>query len=75
MIANWALIEADFTREYPHVDPHGLTLSWRRFNVLLRGLSVDSWWQRLIRDRVGKRQQVRRITDEAAAERFFGAIK
>jgi len=51
VIAHWADIEADFTREYPGIDfPREVwSMPWRRFMVLLRGLSSTSWWQIICR--------------------------
>ena len=41
MLENFALIEADFRREY-HINLVDSSLSWRQFLALLSGLSADS---------------------------------
>lgn len=43
LLGNWALVEADFQREYG-IDIGGAicAMSWRRFSVLLRGLGPNS---------------------------------
>lgn len=45
---NWDAIESDFQREY-NIDliTYISTMSWRRFVVLLRGLSGESRWYQL----------------------------
>lgn len=43
IIEGWALIEADFQREYGiNLQEELGKMSWRRFRVLLNGLSGDS---------------------------------
>jgi len=51
MLEYWALIEADFFREYNIrlVDEIG-NLTWRLFINLVNGLSADSRWMSVLRD-------------------------
>jgi hypothetical protein len=43
ILEQWSLIEADFQREYGiNLAEEIGSMSWRRFSVLLRGLSQDS---------------------------------
>lgn len=48
---HWGAVEADFQREYGIDLLAGLDgMSWRRFLVLLQGLSAGSWWAKLLED-------------------------
>lgn len=48
---HWGAVEADFQREYGIDLLDGLdVMSWRRFTVLLSGLSPTSWWAKALED-------------------------
>jgi len=48
VLENWAIVEADFQREYQiNLICDIKTMNWRRFIVLLTGLSPDSLWHQL----------------------------
>jgi len=49
MLEHWALIEADFTREYG-IDLAQETLTWRRFINLIGALSAESVFYATIRE-------------------------
>lgn len=45
-------------------------MSWRRFVVLLAGLSADSRWQLALRNKSGERL----IEDETAGMNYFATV-
>ncbi len=81
MLENWSVIEADFYREYRLDLVEVISIiSWRRFVMLLNGLSVDSLYRLLTHDEndVAGAQVVDGDVDEAAVERIFqnaGAVR
>lgn len=45
LLEHWAIVEADMQREYSiSLEESISTMSWRRFKVLLKGLSQNSLW-------------------------------
>lgn len=65
----WPLIEADFQREYGLDTARCLDrMSWRRFLVLLRGLSTESSFKKMLTS------ENRVIQDEQEAERLMDAF-
>lgn len=77
MITHFATIEADFQREY-RIDlvRDVWSMTWRRFVVLLNGLSVGSTWKLLGRaeHRGSGSAGVRRLDDPAEIEAYFSGI-
>jgi hypothetical protein len=72
LLENWAIIEADFQREYRLDLTQELPgMTWRRFMVLVNGLGPHSAWVTL---QVHKKQQPVLITDQEAAERHMESL-
>lgn len=52
IFSNWDMLEADFQREYRiNLSEEITVISWRRFAVLLRNLSGDSIFRKLVLER------------------------
>lgn len=65
MITHFATIEADFQREYRiDLGAEVWWMPWRRFIVLLRGLSTGSGWYTLARAKVTVRKISGRQVDD-----------
>lgn len=77
MITHFAVLEADFQREY-RIDlvREVWTMTWRRFVVLLNGLSLGSTWKLIGRaeHRGNNREGVRRLSDPDEIEAYFSGI-
>lgn len=73
MIRHFGTIEADFEREY-RIDlaDEVWDMSWRRFMVLLRGLSLRSGWVSLARART--KNGTRKIIKGAAVDDYFASV-
>jgi hypothetical protein len=69
-INDWAILEADFTREYA-IDLTTASLSWRRFCILANGLSSNSIWVMTYK---GRSEGTVAITDDAAGERAVNNV-
>jgi hypothetical protein len=65
ILGDWAILEADFTREYS-IDLTTARLSWRRFLILANQLSSKSNWV-LVYD--GRAKGTVAIEDDDAGER------
>jgi hypothetical protein len=65
IIKDWAILEADFRREYS-IDLVRARLSWRAFLVLANGLSPNSIWTMTYK---GRNSGDVAIEDDDAAER------
>ena len=65
MLRDWAIVEADFYREYGILLINEIRdLNWRLFITLLNGLSVNSRWANLI-------QNADTIIDDELAEKIL----
>lgn len=70
MIAHFDTLEADFQREYGiNLGTDVWAMSWRRFQVLIRGLSARSGWAALSRVKA-KRRRIR----GKAVDDYFASI-
>ena len=69
-INDWAVLEADFQREYA-IDLTTASLTWRRFVILANGLSPDSIWVMTYK---GRNEGTVAIEDPEAAERAVDNI-
>lgn len=65
IIKDWAILEADFRREYS-IDLVRARLSWRAFLVLANGLSPNSIWTMTYK---GRKDGEMAIEDDEAGER------
>lgn len=72
MIRHFASIEADFEREY-RMDLSAVvwSMSWRRFLVLLRGLSSRSGWVGIARAKT--KNGTRRLIAGADVDAYFSS--
>lgn len=57
VIRLWNLVESDFQREY-NLDLVTSDMSWRKFQVLLGGLTGDSVFYSVIRDEKKKKTEL-----------------
>ena len=70
MITHFATIEADFQREYRiDLGTQVWWMPWRRFIVLLRGLSAQSGWYALAK----RNGQVRKISGRQV-DSYFASL-
>lgn len=67
ILKDWAILEADFTREYG-IDLTTARISWRRFLILSNGLSPDSMW---VLTYQGRNSGEVAIDDDETAEKMF----
>jgi hypothetical protein len=67
VIKDWAILEADFTREYG-INLVTARLSWRRFLILANGLSPNSLWTITFQ---GKKSGDVAIEDDEVSEKLF----
>lgn len=65
ILADWSILEADFTREYG-IDLTTARLSWRRFFILANQLSSNSNWVLIYQ---GRNEGEIAIVDDEAGER------
>jgi hypothetical protein len=65
IMGDWAILEADFAREYG-IDLTTARLSWRRFLILANGMSKHSNWVLVYH---GRNEGEMAIEDEKAGER------
>lgn len=73
MIRHWATIEADFEREYGiNLGSDVWGMSWRRFVVLLRGLSGRSGWATLAR--IATKDGTRKTIRGADVDAYFDGL-
>jgi Bacteriophage Gp15 protein len=70
IISDWALLEADFRREY-NIDLVRARLSWRAFLILANGLSKDSLWTLIYK---GRKEGTAAITDDELGEQSVEMI-
>lgn len=70
IIKDWAVLEADFRREY-NIDLIGARLSWRAFLIYANGLSPNSLW---IMTYQGRNSGEIAIDDDAVGERAVDNI-
>lgn len=69
IIENWGLLEADFQREYNiNLMASLWSMTWRRFLVLLQGLSSDS---ALVNKFANDGESGQVISDQKTAERIL----
>jgi hypothetical protein len=73
VIRHFGTLEADFEREYRlNLAADVWDMSWRRFLVLLRGLSERSSWVSLARART--KNGTRKIVKGAAVDAYFASV-
>jgi hypothetical protein len=68
ILKDWAILEADFRREYNIDLVRDRHLSWRSFLILANGLSPNSIWVMTYK---GRNEGEIAIEDEELAERAF----
>lgn len=74
IIEGWALIEADFQREYGIDLSESLSrISWRRFTILLQGLSRESVFIIVSNSEANEKAEDNVMSDEQASA-LMGAL-
>ena len=75
MLCHWGMIEADFLREYRiNLEQEINTITWRKFIILLKNLSVNSNWYLINMNANNKENELDIITDNKLAERMVDRV-